>query len=89
MLFDFILNTAFNLLNWFISLFPVSSGFPSAVSTAVSGLGGYLDIFSPLIPISTLATVVGLVFTVELSILAFKTTKWLISHLPFIGGKGV
>lgn len=75
-------------LNFIVGLFPLSSGFPPEVHTASLALGGYLGILSPMVPLETLATVVGLIFAVELSIFGFKTFKWLFGHVPLFGGKG-
>jgi len=47
-----------------------------------------LSIFDPLVPISTLLTTVGLVISVEVIILGFRTLKWILSHVPLVGGKG-
>jgi len=88
MLLTFIFTIAYSIISWFISWFPLSSGFPSSVYTAVSSLGGYTGILQPLVPFSTLAQCVALIITVELLILSFKSLKWIISHIPFLGGRG-
>lgn len=79
---------AYYLLNGIIGFLPSSSGFPQAAHDAMTGLGGYVGIWAPILPMATLVTVITLVFTVEIGIFGFKTTKWVISHLPWIGGKG-
>lgn len=71
-----------------ISILPDSTGFPPALSTAATSLGGYLGIFDPLVPITTMATCVTLVFSVEMGIFSYKTIKSVIAHLPQVGGKG-
>lgn len=76
------------ILSGIVSLLPVSAGFPSDVSSSVVTMAGYVAILNVLLPIPTLATVVGIVIAAELAIFTFKTFKWLISHLPFVGGKG-
>jgi len=82
----------FNIIYWFanglIGLFPVSAGFPPEAHAAVQYIGGYFGMFDPLIPLSTLLTCITLIFTVEIGIYGFRTLKWVISHLPFIGGRG-
>jgi len=83
-----LISSVTDLLNWMLIMFPFSTGFPSEAHTAMQGLGGYLGIFSPILPIATLVTAITLVLSVEVSILGFKTFKWLISHIPQIGGKG-
>jgi len=89
MIADALLNFAFNVLSWLISLLPPSTGFPTDVINAFATIGGYTQILDPIIPWSTIATTVGLAFTVEIAIFGFKTIKWLLSHIPWIGGKGV
>lgn len=79
---------AYSLLSWLIGVFPDSTGFPQDAHTAMSSLGGYMGIWSPILPIATLLVLVGLVFSVEIAIFGFKGVKWIISHIPWIGGKG-
>jgi len=84
----FILNVIFNFLQFIINLFPTGTGFPTAFHTAATTAGGYLKMIDGLVPLSTLKTVLLLVFSVEIIIFTFKTLKWLMSHIPYIGGKG-
>jgi len=79
---------AYQILDWLIFIFPSSSGFPTEAHTAMTTLGGYLGIWSPILPITTLTTVVSFVLAVEIGIFTFKGIKWIISHIPFAGGKG-
>jgi len=85
---DFILGTIYNFLQFLISIFPVGTGFPADFHTAMSALGGYLHILDPIVPINILLSCLLLLFTVEIAIFGFRTLKWLISHIPFLGGKG-
>jgi len=82
----------FNIVYWFassiIAMFPASQGFPEEVHTAASTIGGYFGMFDSLIPIATLLTCITLIFSVEIGIFGFRTVKWVISHLPLIGGRG-
>jgi hypothetical protein len=84
-----LMNLAYYVVQLILSLFPADSGFPEEVHNAMIYFGGYLGILDVLVPIDTLATAVGLVFTIELTIFGYKTVKSLISHVPFVGGKGV
>lgn len=88
MITEFFLKIPYFFLSWLISVFPLSTGFPVEVHEAATALGGYLGILDPLVPIETLTTVVGILFSVEIAIFGFKTLKWLMSHVPGIGGKG-
>lgn len=88
MIGDIFVNIAYWLASTIIGFFPTSTGFPPEVHTAAVALGGYLGMLSPLVPIGTLATCVGIAFTVEIAVFGFRTLKWVVSHVPFIGGKG-
>lgn len=88
MITNAILQLAYFVISGVINLLPTSTGFPSDVHTAMSGLGGYMAIWNPLVPVATMLTCLGIVFSVEIAVFGFKTVKWLISHIPFIGGKG-
>jgi len=81
------INIAFFIIDGVISLFPVGGAFPQAVHDAVTSIGGYAGILSPLVPLPTLATCVGIVFTVEITIFGYKSLKSFLSHIPFIGGR--
>lgn len=88
MITDAIINLGFTILNWFITLFPVSTGFSTDIHTAFSTFGGYVGMFTGILPYSIIAAAIGIIFAVEIAIFLFKTTKWVISHLPAIGGRG-
>jgi len=82
----------FNIIFWFanglISMFPVSTGLPQEAHDAVQYIGGYFGMFAPLIPLDTLLVCLTLIFSVEIGIYGFRTLKWVVSHLPLIGGRG-
>lgn len=82
------LTISYSILHWLINILPTSTGFPQEAHTAMESLGGYLGIWSPVLPISTLATVVSFVLAVEVGIFSFKSVKWIISHIPIVGGRG-
>lgn len=88
MILNAIILIAYGIISWLIGILPDSTGFPVEAHTAVQGLGGYFGIWSPILPISTLLTVLTLVVGVEVGIFTFKTIKWIISHIPMVGGKG-
>jgi len=82
------INLASYILGGIIGLFPVGTGFSATIHNAFKGLGAYLGILDPLVPIATLISAVSLVIGVELAIYGFRSLKWLISHLPAVGGRG-
>ena len=85
---NFIVSIVYNFLAFLIGLFPTGQGFPTEVHSAFSTLGGYVGLLDPIIPIATMLWCLMLVFGVEIAIFGFKTLKWIISHIPFVGGKG-
>jgi len=88
MIGDLFLKIVYWFANGIVNLLPLGTGFPPEAHAAASYLGGFFGMFDALIPMPTLLTVVGIVFTVEIAVFGFRTLKWVISHLPFIGGKG-
>jgi len=87
MIIDQLFDISFSILSWIINLFPNSTGFSTEVHTAFSTIGGYVGMFTGILPYGTLLTAITLILTVEISIFIFKSTKWIVSHLPFIGGR--
>jgi len=76
------------IIQFFASVLPQSAGFSDSVVSAFSTMSGYVQILNTLLPLSTLALVLSVVITVDIAIFGFKTLKWLVSHLPFVGGRG-
>jgi len=85
---DFLLNILYKFLDFLIGIFPTGTGFPTEVHTAFSTLGSYLGVLDVFVPLSLLTLCLSIVFGVEIALFAFKTLKWIISHIPWIGGKG-
>jgi len=83
-----IIYLGYGLVSLILGIFPAGGTFPASLHNATQALGGYLHILDPLVPISTLLTCLTLVFSVEIALFGFKTFKWLVSHIPFIGGRG-
>lgn len=75
------------LLNAVLGLFPNSTGTPAGFTNAVDTLAGYVGILDPLVPLDTLATVFTLIISYELAVFTFRGFRWIISHIPFIGGR--
>lgn len=71
-----------------LGIFPNSQGLPTGFDTAITYIGGYSGIWNPILPMDTLAQVVGIIITYQIVIFSFRGIKWLFSHIPFIGGKG-
>jgi len=88
MITEFFINLGVYILAFIVSVFPASEGFPAEVSSSASYLGGLIGVFNPIVPLGTLATVLGLYVAFDVVVFGFKTFKWILSFVPFIGGKG-
>lgn len=85
---DIFINFAYFFISFFINLLPNGVAFPSEVHESALLLGGYNDLFSPIIPFTTLATVVPIALSIRFGYWIFRSIKWIISHIPLVGGKG-
>lgn len=85
---DIFISIVYWLVSSIVGFFPASQGFGTATYQAAVTAGGYTGIFTPLVDFTVLASCVAIVFSVELSVFGFKTLKWVVSHVPFIGGRG-
>jgi len=79
---------AYYVLSTILLVFPDSTGLSSEMTTAFSTLGGYLNIFEPVLPMATIASALALVISIELIVFSFKAFRWVWSHVPLIGGRG-
>jgi len=88
MIFSAFVYLGYYIITALVAVLPSSSGFPADVQSAFTTMAGYVQILNTLLPLSTLATVLALLISVDLAIFGFKSLKWLISHIPFVGGRG-
>jgi len=86
MIITLLLNIAYYLVSAILFFFPLGDGFPSEVIDAFTYFGQQTTMIQPIFPFDTLATVLGLTFLLEASIFGFKALRWIISHIPWIGG---
>jgi len=88
MIFTAFISLAGYIVLLIAGLLPVSSGFPPEVQSSITTMGQYMRVLDLVLPISTLASIIALVVSAEVAIFGFKTVKWLISHIPLVGGRG-
>lgn len=88
MILNAIFNLAYYVINFILSIFPVSTGYPTAAFTAMTQLGGYYNSLNTILPVSTMSQALVILLIAEALIFGFKNFKWIISHIPFIGGRG-
>jgi len=88
MIFTAFVSFASFILSIIVGILPAGSGFPPQIAAAFSTFGGYVQTLSTIFPVGTLFTVLVILFSVDIAIFGFKTFKWLISFVPFVGGRG-
>lgn len=88
MITGFIINSLYVLLYNILSVFPTGT-LPTEVSNAFGTIIGFVNDFSFLIAIDALLTVVGLVISFELAIVAVKVILWLVRTVRGSGGTSV
>lgn len=85
MITDAFFDVVYGILLKLLQILPQSSPVPAAAHEAAQALGGYLNAFSPIVPLDTLYTAASIIITVEVIIFSFRFARWIASHIPFIG----
>lgn len=88
MIFTNFLLIPYYFLAFIIGLIPASQGFPPEVLAAAEAVGSKIGIFGPVMDVATLSAVLGILFSAQIGIWAWKSFKWIVSHIPWIGGRG-
>lgn len=88
MITDAFISLPYAFLSMLIGFFPASQGFPVEVIQSAELIGSKIGIFEPVMPIATLSLVLGVLFSAQLGMWSWKTFKWVISHIPYFGGRG-
>jgi len=82
MITTFILSIPLFFIQALINVLPNSNGLPSEVTSAIVTVWNYGQGASFFFPISTLLTLVVLVFAFEAGILAWKFVNWILRKIP-------
>jgi len=81
-----IINLGYAAISFLIGLLPLSVGLPDEVHEAATLIGAYLDMLDPALPVTTLFSCLVLYVSVQIGIFGFRTFRWVMSHLPQVGG---
>jgi hypothetical protein len=76
------------ILNFVFTLFPIIS-MPAGLATALASATTSLYALNSFIPVVTIALLAGILVAVEIAIAMFKFFRFVLSFLPWVGGKGV
>lgn len=88
MIITIIMSIGYLVITTILNFFPASTGFPADVLGAAGYLGEKAAELNVILPLDTMAVVLSIIFGVEIAVFGFKTLKWIMAHLPYIGGKG-
>lgn len=88
MITDAFITLPYSFLAMLIGFLPASQGFPPEVLSAANLVGSKIAIFEPVMPVATMSACLGILFSAQLGIWGWKTFKWIISHIPYFGGRG-
>jgi len=83
-----IVQLAYFVLSTIVNILPAGGTLPSAAHSAAVTIGGYVGISAYILPYGTLLTVVSFVLVAEIGLYTFRNFKWVISFIPFVGGRG-
>lgn len=86
MITDIFLKSLKALLDFILSPFLLQSDvvLPEGFTQAIHNVQGIYSSVSPVFPLGTLLAIIALVVSVELAILAYKFTTWIIKKVPTI-----
>jgi len=89
MLTTLIITIPITFLTLLANLFPIASSMASGVASALSSASSSLWALNAFIPVPTIALATGIAVSVEIVLLSFRFARFIISYIPFFGGKGV
>jgi len=88
MITGYFLNLPYYFISFLIGLLPASQGFPPEILAAAQTIGGQIGMFEPVFPTGDLAAGLAIVSASQIGVWSWKTFKWVVSHIPWFGGKG-
>lgn len=81
MITTFLLNILYNFLETILSFLPTGQ-LPSAISTSIVNIWGFVNAFSYVIALDTLLQVLLLVLAFDLVLLLWHLIQWIIRKVP-------
>ena len=85
MLVTFFIDLAYNIVSFFLNLFPTAdtSAFSNFTDSIIQA-SGYLSAVDNIVPVTTIMTIVGIFIFFETVILIIKIINWIIRKIPTI-----
>jgi hypothetical protein len=82
---DFLLQQIYNFINFILGIFPPAVPIPQGVTDAFSLFADYWASFDVIAPMTTMLSILTIVFGVEITVALIRFTKWVIKLIPGIG----
>jgi len=86
MIIEFFIDMVRKVVEWLLGVFPDMPSETLDFTTAFSGFGSQMATVNTFFPLDTLATMVALIFTVDILIGSFHFFRWIFAKIPIIGG---
>lgn len=91
MIVDWIIHAFMTFIGWILSQAPHLPSWPgaalaSAVTTVVAALSPGMTAMDYYVPVQLWLVLCGVILTAELSYTVWSGVRWVINHVPFIGG---
>lgn len=80
MITGFFLSLFYTLIAFIVGLLPTTA-YPSGISDGIELFWGYIQLFSLLIPVTTLLTIVGLSLSYYAALLLWDAMHWLMRRI--------
>jgi len=80
MIIGFFLSLFYTFISFIVGLLPTSA-FPSEISSAITTFWSYVNLFSMVVPVQTIITVLGLSFTYLATLLVWDAFHWVLRRI--------
>lgn len=90
MIFDLLIDLVLALVGPLLDLLPAVdlTALTTSVSTGAAQVGGWAMLLNPVLPITELLALLGVVATLLPVIIAYKVFSWVWRHVPTVAGFG-
>ena len=86
MIIEFFINMVRKSIEWLLGVFPDMPTETLDFTSVFGDFGSQMATVNTFFPLDTLATMVALVFTVDILIGSFNFFRWIFTKIPVIGG---
>lgn len=85
MISDAFIGLGIIIVNILFAILPEGSGYSSEIISGFSTLGSYAGAMNVFLPLPTVGICLGIWYSVDLAIFAFRQLAWIFSKIPIFG----